>query len=343
MSSENSVTQLLKDLEVKKGISEIIINNPESVYIERGGELIQLNTDITKEDLQTFCQIVAKFNQMSFDRDNPILDGTLPDGSRINMISPFYTDQGPAVTIRRYQTMFNRFDELEGKFGLTNKWITFFKAMVDAKLNVLVSGGTNMGKTTFLNLLVNEVSLKERMVIIEDTKEIKCQHPNKVNLVMSRNNKIQTPLSMRHLVKNSLRMRPDRIIIGEVRGEEAFDMLQAMNTGHDGSMGTLHANNAIEAISRLESLFTYAGHDIPIPVIRKQISLAIDFIIQLKKSRSGDRVVAQVYEITGMEGDVIVTQSIGEETDNGPAFTGLVPKNITKLAEHGVDNDFFLV
>lgn len=343
MSSENSVTQLLKDLEPKKGISEIIINNPDSIYIERVGELIQLNTEITMEDLNAFCMIVAKFNQMNFDRDNPILDGILPDGSRINMISPYYTDKAPAITIRKYQSAFTRLDELEGKFGLTDKWVRFFKAMVNSKANVLVSGGTNMGKTTFLNLLVNEVSLKERMVIIEDTKEIKCDHPNKASLLMSRNNRIQTPLSMRHLVKNSLRMRPDRIVIGEVRGEEAFDMLQAMNTGHDGSMGTLHANTAIEAISRLESLFTYAGHDIPIPVIRKQISLAIDFIVQLKRSRTGERIVSQVYEITGMEGDVIVTQSIGEETDNGPAFTGLVPKNVAKMVEFGVDNNFFLI
>lgn len=344
MIADNSIWKLLKDLEIKKGITEVIINGAESVYIERAGELIQLSTDLNTEDFIPFCQSVAKFNECRFGMNDPIIDGTLPDGSRINVISPIYTQKTPAITIRKYLTSIASFDALEGKFGLTDKWLKFFKALVHSKMNIIVSGGTNMGKTTFLNLLLAEVSLKERIITIEDTKELRCSHPNLVSLITARNRSgVTEPLAIRDLVKNALRMRPDRIIIGETRGKEAFDMLQAMNTGHDGSMCTIHANNPVEALSRLESLFTFAGLDIPIPVIRNQISHAVDFVIQLGKSRNGERIVSHVYEVTGMEGEVIVTQSIGEMTDNGPAFTGLVPKNITKLIDQGLQTDFFIV
>lgn len=343
MSLDNSITQLLADLEQKKGITEIIINNADSVYIERNGDLIQINADINEKDFIPFCQSVAKYNRVSFGMDSPIIDGNLPDGSRINIISPIYTQGTPAITIRKYLSHMSSFDDLEGKFGLSDKWIRFFKALVHARLNIVISGGTNMGKTTFLNLLLGEISRKERIITIEDTRELKCEHPNRVSLVTSRNSQIEHPLTIRDLVKNSLRMRPDRIIMGEVRGQEAFDMLQAMNTGHEGSMVTLHANSPVEALSRLENLFTFAGHDIPLSVVRKQLSIAVDFIVQLGKSRSGDRIVTKVYEVTGMEGEVVVTQSIGEVTDNGPAFTGLVPRHINRLKEHGLDKDFFVI
>jgi len=190
MSLDNSVTQLLTDLESKKGITEIIINNADSVYIERAGELIQLSTEINSEDIMSFCQSVAKYNKVHFGKDDPIVDGNLPDGSRINIISPLYTQSTPAITIRKYLSEIKSFDTLDGKFGLTDKWIEFFKCLVHSRMNVVISGGTNLGKTTFLNLMLAEIGIKERIVTIEDTKELKCSHPNLVSLFSSRNNQI---------------------------------------------------------------------------------------------------------------------------------------------------------
>lgn len=341
--SENTVWNLLKDLEKKKSITEVIINDENCIYIERAGDLMRLNVELSQKDIHQFCQDVAKFNNVGFSINDPIVDGNLPDGSRINIISAEYTRGVPAITIRKYLNVFNKLDNLDGKFGLTQKWIEFFKAIVKARLNIVVSGGTGVGKTTFLNLLLQEISLKERIITVEDTKELNFDHPNCVSLIASLNRmNVDNPLKMKDLIKNSLRMYPTRIIVGEVRGAEAFDLLQAMNTGHEGSMSTVHANNPVEALSRIENLFTYAGHDIPLRAIRNQMSVAIDFIIQLGKSREGDRIVTDIYEVTGMEGDVVVTQKIGEGSQLGPQFTGLVPKNIPKLVEYGLDNNFFI-
>ncbi|MBD65474.1 MAG: type II secretion system protein E [Halobacteriovoraceae bacterium] len=341
--NQNTVWALLRDLEKKKGISEVIINSDTHVYIERAGDLIRLNVQLNKNDIIYFCDDVAKLNQVHYDINNPIIDGNLPDGSRINIISSEYTRSLPAITIRKYSADFTRLNELEGKFGLTDKWVSFFQAIVKARLNIVVSGGTGVGKTTFLNLLLQEIGVKERVITIEDTKELSFDHPNSVSLIAALNrSSVQNPLKTKDLIKNALRMYPTRIIVGEVRGAEAFDLLQAMNTGHDGSMTTVHANNPVEALSRLESLFTYAGYDVPLRAIRKQLSVAVDFIVQLGKSRSGDRIIKEIYEVTGMEGDVIVTQKIGDIGDNGPVFTGLVPKNIPKLVEYGLDNNFFI-
>ncbi len=342
MNKENSLWKLLNDLKLKKGISEIIFNDADTVYIERGGEMIRLAVELKKEDFEEFCQDIAKFNKMTFGPNNPIIDGSLPDGSRINIISSLYTHSFPAITIRKYLSHISSFDELDGKFGISQKWIQFFKSMVKAKKNIIISGGTNVGKTTFMNLMLKEIFPNERVVIIEDTRELRCSLKNKVNLVASHNrSQVISPLETKDLIKNSLRMRPDRIIIGEVRGGEAFDLLQAMNTGHDGSMSTIHANSPPEALMRLESLFSYSGHDVPVRSIRSQLSVAIDFVIQLGKSKSGDRIVKAVSEVGRMEGDVILLQAIGKESATGPIFTGLVPNSIPDLIEHGLDEDFF--
>lgn len=343
MNNKNSIWQLIDDLKIKKGISEIIINDEKTVYIERSGEMIRLAVELMLSDFDSFCEDVASFNKSDFGPNDPIIDGSLPDGSRINIISSLYTKKTPAITIRKYLSHISSFDELDGKFGISPKWITFFKCLVKARKNIIVSGGTNVGKTTFMNLLMKEIFPNERVVIIEDTSEIKCSLKNKVNLVASHNrSQIESPLEIRDLIKNSLRMRPDRIIIGEVRGGEAFDLLQAMNTGHDGSMTTLHANSTAEALMRLESLFSYSGYDVPTRAIRKQLSVAIDFVIQLGKSKSGDRIVKTISEVAGMEGDVILLQDIGTSSETGPVFTGLVPKSISSLVSYGLDEDFFV-
>lgn len=343
MNKNNTIWQLLFDLQKKKGISEIIINDFDTVYIERAGEMIRLAVHLDKDDFEEFCQEVANFNKSNFNADHPIIDGSLPDGSRINIISSLYTKKLPAITIRKYLSHITSLDELGGGFGISPKWIEFFKCLVKSKKNIIISGGTNVGKTTFMNLLMKEIFPSERVIIIEDTSEIKSQLKNKVNLVANHNRtNIDAPLEIRDLIKNSLRMRPDRIIIGEVRGGEAFDLLQAMNTGHQGSMSTLHANSPSEALMRLESLFSYSGYDVPTRAIRKQLSVAIDFIIQLGKSTTGDRIVTGVAEVAGMEGDVILLQDIGTKSDTGPVFTGLVPTSISSLVGHGLNEDFFV-
>tara|TARA_Y100000768_G_scaffold388748_1_gene386786 strand:+ start:8776 stop:9807 length:1032 start_codon:yes stop_codon:yes gene_type:complete len=340
---ENSIWQLLESLKPKKGVTEVIINSPDNVYIEKEGDLIRLNVEIKPSDFDTFCHEVATQNQVKFGYEHPIVDGILPDGSRINIISNRYTDKFPAITIRKYLKNIRSFDELEGKFLISEKWIRFFKSLVAARVNIIVSGGTGCGKTTFLNLLLNELSPLERIITIEDTRELSFKSPNHVRLYTAMaNSGIENPLQMRDLVKNTLRMRPDRIIVGEVRGAEAFDMLQAMNTGHDGSMCTLHANSPVEALARLENLFLFAGFEVPVNTVRKQISSAVDFIIQLDRNENGERIVSEVLELTRMEGQVISSQKIGMRSELALEFSGIVPACMKKLIPVGLESDFFV-
>lgn len=344
MNKDNTIWKLLSDLENKKGITEIIINDPDHVYIEREGTLIRLNTNLDIKDFNSFCENVASFNNARFDNEYPIIDGTLADGSRINIISGNYTNKTPAITIRKYLHEIKNLDDLDGKFGMTADVITLLKSLVKSRMNIIVSGGTGVGKTTFLNLLLQEVSAQERIITVEDTKELNFKIPNRVSLIANSNlSYTKNPLKMRDLIKNTLRMRPDRIIIGEVRGAEAFDLLQSMNTGHDGSMCTIHSNSCAEALSRLENLFLYAGIEIPIKAIRYQMSTAIDFIIQLDKDRNGQRVLSRIAEVSNMEGDTVLLQNLVENTEDGVQFSGLVPKRINDLfSRGGLEADFFL-
>ena len=343
MDSKNSVWCLLKDLSTKSGITEIIINNTNKVFIEREGELIHLNTKLTPQDIVNFCKDVAKLNNSEFGTQYPILDGKLPDGSRINVISSLYTGASPAITIRKYLNTIKNFEDSPGVFGLSEKWVSFLKTLVKAKMNIIVSGGTGSGKTTMLNLLLQEVGTTERVITIEDTKELSFDLPNIVRLVAQKDiSKVVKPLKIRDLLHNTLRMRPDRIIIGEVRGEEAFDLLQIMNTGHDGSMCTIHSNSPAECLSRLENLFLFAGFDVPLRAVRSQMSTAIDFIIQLDRNRDGTRVVSRVAEVSSMEGDTILIQDLGNSVDGQFVLNGLVPKKMPELLEFGLSNNFFL-
>jgi pilus assembly protein CpaF len=343
MNQNNEVWKLLIELSKKKGISEIIINNVDNVYIEREGELIRLNVQLPPEHIKAFCQDVAKYNRTHFNSANPVIDGTIPDGSRINVIGSDYTMSAPAITIRKYLKTIQQFDSSPGIFGLTPKWVKLLKTLVSAKMNVIVSGGTGNGKTTFMNLMLQEVSPTERVITIEDTKELSFNLPNTVRLVAKgRSSNVENPLSTRELLKNTLRMRPDRIVIGEVRGAEAFDLLQAMNTGHEGSMCTIHSNSPVECLSRLENLFLFSGFEIPLMAVRHQMSTAIDFIIQLGRGRDGQRLVTKVSELSNMEGDKILLQDIAQYTEEGPEFTGLVPRRMEQLMEFGLSPDFFM-
>jgi len=344
-AADNPVWKFMEEIASKKGITEIVINGPKSVFVEREGKFIQLNLTFTKNDTLKFVQDIATYNRKRCDPDNPIMDGNLPDGSRINVIIEPFSMGFPAITIRRYMRGIRTFDGSPGAFMLFQKWVEFFKAAVKARTNIIVSGGTGVGKTTFLNLLISEIPHDERVITIEDTLELAINHPNMVRLEAAQKSLTSDKIiTLRDLVKNTLRMRPDRIIIGEVRGGELFDLLQAMNTGHEGSMTSLHANGPAECIQRMETLFLLAGFEVPHKVIRQMLASAIDFIVQLSRSKDGKRIVSEIIEVTGMEGDNLLSQKIAtfDPEDGGLKFTGIAPACLSKLHKAGgLPLDFF--
>jgi pilus assembly protein CpaF len=341
--ARTKIHDFLDEIAKRNGITEVIINRPDNVFVEKDGELIKLETRFKDEDIEGFCQEVAQYNRKAFSPQTPILDGNLPDGSRINLIHKDYTNSHHAITIRKYLKNIKNFADAPGIFGLDADWVYFLQMLVKSRMNVIVSGGTGVGKTTFLNLLLQEIDPKERIITIEDTRELQFTHANTVRLeARPPVEKIQG-LSIRDLLKNTLRMRPDRIIVGEVRGGEVFDLLQAMNTGHEGSMTSVHANSPAECLLRLENLYMLAGYELPLRALRYQISSAVDYIIQIKRNKTGERIISQVTEIAGMEGDRILMQDIGlnKETEMGLEFTGLVPSNMPKLQQAGLAKEFF--
>jgi len=338
---KNRITELLEELAKKAGISELIINRNDNVFVEKDGELIRLDSKFSDEEIDTFCQDIAAFNRKEFAPDVPILDGNLPDGSRVNFIHKNYTGSHHAITIRRFSKNIKSLDTSPNIFGLSKQWVDFLKMLVKARVNIIVSGGTGVGKTTFLNLLLQEINPKERVITIEDTREIQFNLPNVVRLESRPTMANLNGLSIRELLKNTLRMRPDRIIVGEVRGGEVFDLLQAMNTGHEGSMTSVHANSPGECLMRLENLFLLSGYDLPIKALRYQMSTAIDFIIQIRRDKNGNRIVQQISEVSGIEGDRILMQDIGTNKDEELKFTGMVPACISKLHKAGLPKDYF--
>jgi pilus assembly protein CpaF len=338
----NRIENFIEELSKKSGISELIINRPDNVYIEKGGELLRLEVKFTDADIEEFCQGVATFNRRDFDEKHPILDGNLPDGSRVNFLHKNYTGNQHAITIRRYSKAIKTFAGSPGIFGLSPELTDFIKFLIQAKMNIVVAGGTGVGKTTLLNLMLQEMTPLERVITIEDTRELQFNLPNVVRLEARPATVEDAALSIRDLLKNTLRMRPDRIIVGEVRGGEVFDLLQAMNTGHEGSMTSVHANSPGETLGRLENLFLLSGYDLPIRALRYQISTAVDFIVQIKRNKDGKRVIHQLTEIAGMEGDRILQQDIAVIKNGELRFSGLVPASFPKLQKAGLPKDFFV-
>ena len=342
MANKNRINDLIDELAKKAGISELIINKNDNVYVEKDGEMIRIDAKFSDEEIDSFCQDLALFNRKPFNEDYPILDGNLPDGSRVNLIHKDYTKSCHAITIRRYTKSIKTFDGSPGIFSLTPQWADFLKFLVRARVNILVAGGTGVGKTTFLNLMLQEIPSKERIITIEDTRELQFNLPNVVRLEARPPVGDLKGLTIRDLLKNTLRMRPDRIVVGECRGGEVFDLLQAMNTGHEGSMTSVHANSPGECLLRLENLYMLSGYELPIKALRYQISTAIDFIVQIRRDKNGNRVVHQVTEVSMMEGDKILMQDIGIQKDGQIRFTGLVPSCFARLQKAGLPKDFFI-
>jgi len=282
------------------------------VYIEKHGKLHRTEVTFKDDDhLMTIIERIVSKVGRRVDESTPLVDARLPDGSRVNVIIPPLALDGPALSIRRFGIDPLRMENLLANQSLTEEMAKVFDAMVRARLNILVSGGTGAGKTTLLNILSASVPNDERIVTIEDSAELILQQEHVVRLeTRPANIEGKGTVTQRDLVRNALRMRPDRIILGEVRGGEALDMLQAMNTGHDGSISTIHANSPRDALSRLETMVLMAGFELPSKAIREQVSAALNVVIQVARLSDGGRKIIKVAEVTGMEGEVVVMQDI---------------------------------
>jgi len=336
MAGFGPINPLLQD----EDISEVMVNGPHAVYVERGGKL-QL-TDVRFRDdehvMHVIDKIVAPLGRR-VDESSPMVDARLPDGSRVNVIIPPLALNGPVITIRKFAKDPFTIDDLI-RFGtVTREMAVFLEACVKARLNLFVSGGTGSGKTTTLNVLSSFIPADERIVTIEDAAELQLSQDHVVSLE-SRPSNIEGKgaVTIRDLVRNSLRMRPERIVIGEVRGAEALDMLQAMNTGHDGSLATGHSNSPRDMIARLETMVLMAGIELPVKAIREQIAGAIHLIIQQSRMKDGTRRITSITEVQGMEGDVIVLQDLFVFRQTGVDDKGRV---LGRLAPTGIRPKFY--
>lgn len=329
------------------GITEIMVNGPKNIYVERSGKIQRVNVVFEDNDhlLRIIDRIVAPLGRR-IDEGSPMVDARLPDGSRVNAVVPPISIDGATLTIRIFSKIPLTIDNLIEFGSVTAESVEFLKACVISRLNIFISGGTGSGKTTLLNILSGFIPDDERIVTIENAAELQMRQDHVVRLESrSANVEGRGAVSMQDLVVNSLRMRPDRVIIGEVRSGEALDMLQAMNTGHDGSLATGHANSPRDMLSRLETMVLMAGMDLPHRAIREQIAAAIHLIVHQDRLRDGSRKVMSVSEIQGMEGDIITTSEIFrfEQTniENGKVIgrlrpTGLRPKFMWKIQESGI-------
>ena len=302
------IQPLLDDPEV----SEVMVNGYNQVYIERKGKLVK--TKVTFRDDEHVMRVIERIVfplGRRIDVENPAVDARLPDGSRVNAVIPPVAIDGPIITIRKFSQEKLTVEQLVQFGSLSEKMAEFLRACVVSKLNIVISGGTGSGKTTLLNVLSGFIPEDERIVTIEDAAELQLRQDHVVRLeTQPPNLDGKGEVRIRDLVRNSLRMRPDRIVVGEVRGGEALDMLQAMNTGHDGSLTTLHANSPRDALSRLETMAMMSGLEIPLRVIREQIASAVDLIVQQSRLKDGSRKVTNITEVAGMEGDTIVMTDI---------------------------------
>ncbi len=317
------ITELLDD----KNVTEIMVNGPDEIYIEVDGQLLRddsvsfINDDHIIRTIQRIVQPLGR----TIDSANPMVDSHLPDGSRINAIIPPLSVKGPVMTIRKFKESMSNIEALIGNGTLTPYMARFLDACVEAKLNIVVCGGTGSGKTTLLNVLSNFINPDERIITIEDAVELKLKQTHVITLeTRNVNYEREGEVTIRDLVRNSLRMRPDRIIVGEVRGEEAFDMLQAMNTGHDGSLTTLHANSASDALNRLETMILMGGIDIPLKAVREYIEKALDIVVNIERLSDGRRKVTSISEITGFDGENILLEDIFAFKQKGLTDSGEV-------------------
>jgi pilus assembly protein CpaF len=337
------INRLIQD----PSISEIMVNGPQNVYVEKKGRLIR--TEVTFKDNQHVMRVIEKIVAplgRRIDESSPMVDARLPDGSRVNAIIPPLSLNGPSITIRKFSERPFTVRDLINFGTMTPEVAMFLKACVEARLNIVVSGGTGSGKTTTLNVISSFIPDDERIVTIEDAAELQLAQEHVVRLeTRPPNIEGKGAITIRDLVRNSLRMRPDRIVVGEVRSGEALDMLQAMNTGHDGSLTTGHANSPRDMLSRLETMVLMAGMELPVRAIREQIASAIDLIVHQARLKDGSRRITHITEITGMEGDVITMQDIfifkQQGRDEKGRITGAVvptgikPKFAEKLMDAG--------
>ena len=336
--------------------SEIMVNGPNQIYVEHKGKLKLTDIKFRDEEhlMNTIDRIVSAVGR-HIDEASPMVDARLPDGSRVNVIIPPLSLVGAVLTIRKFGKKPITAKQLVEWGSLSPKMLNFLEACVKGKLNIIVSGGTGSGKTTLLNVLSSYIPSDERIVTIEDSAEVQL-HQDHVVTLESRPANIEGKgaITIRDLVVNALRMRPDRIIVGEVRSKETLDMLQAMNTGHDGSLTTTHANSPRDAVSRLETMVMMGGVELPSKAIRDQIASAIDLIVQQSRLRDGTRKVVSITEVTGMEGDVVQMQDIFKYEHSGETgvdgkfvgdfvATGIIPNALEKIRENGVaiNNDWF--
>jgi pilus assembly protein CpaF len=335
---------LLRD----ESITEILVNGPGQVYVELNGILkeIELSFRDAKELMRIVDRIVAPLGRR-VDESSPMVDARLPDGSRVNVIIPPLSLNGPCLSIRKFSRTVYSATDLTRLVTLTEEIADFLRACVLARLNIVVSGGTSTGKTTLLNVLSSFLPPNERIITIENAAELQLSQRHVVRLESRPANvEGRGEITIRQLVINALRMRPDRIIVGEVRGGEALDMLQAMNTGHDGSLTTAHSNSARDTLHRVETMVLMAGTDMPLRAIREQIASAFDLIVHLDRLVDGSRRVVQISEVQGMEGDIVVMQDIFRYVQTGMGngrvqgfftATGIRPKFMEKMATVGIN------
>ena len=339
----------LEPLLADEKVTDIMVNGPYQVYVERGGKLDLSDVKFRDNDhvVNISRRIVAQIGRR-VDETTPLVDARLLDGSRVNIVIPPLAIDGASISIRKFAKKGITLDVMARQGNISEKMAMVLKIAARSRLNILISGGTGSGKTTLLNALSQMIDPGERIVTIEDAAELQLQQPHVVRLeTRPANLEGEGAIDMRDLVKNTLRMRPDRIILGEVRGAEAVDMLQAMNTGHDGSLGTIHANRPREGLTRLENMIGLAGINLPAKAVRTQIADAVHMIVQISRMRDGMRRVTHITEIVGMEGDIITTQDLYtfEFEGEGPDGTlqgsfkssGLRPFFATKAAYFGLE------
>jgi pilus assembly protein CpaF len=302
----------LEPLLARDDIADIMVNGANTTYIEVAGKVQKTSMRFADNaQLMNICQRIVSQVGRRVDESSPICDARLPDGSRVNVIAPPLSIDGPALTIRKFKKDRLKLDQLVKFKSISPEAKTLLEIIGRVRCNVLISGGTGSGKTTLLNCITGSIDHDERIITCEDSAELQLQQPHVVRLeTRPPNLEGEGEITMRDLVRNCLRMRPERIIVGEVRGPEAFDLLQAMNTGHDGSMGTLHANSPREAISRLESMIMMGGYALPVKTIREMITGSIDVIVQASRLRDGSRKITHITEVVGMEGDVVTLQNL---------------------------------